>query len=44
MVKRKAVYVDEDVHKKLFLLKLKKKKKNINVVIKSINEIREMEI
>jgi len=44
MVKRKAVYVDEDVHKKLFLLKLKKKKKNINEVIKSFNEIKEMEI
>jgi len=34
-MKRKAIYVDEDVHRKLFLLKLEKKKKNINEVIKS---------
>jgi len=35
-MRRKAIYVDEDVHRKLFLLKLEKKKRNINEVISDI--------
>jgi len=35
----KAIYVDEEVHKKLFLMKLEKRKRSINQVLREVLNI-----